>query len=91
MNLPLTSLHGLRILLTQADVFMGPALQRTLAAAGATVVADTRALSPVPAAAQAVAAAGDIDVLVAHLAVPAPTTTSSYLFREIRLISPCRH
>ena len=74
MSLPLTSLQGLRILLTQADTFMGPALQRTLTAAGADVQADTRDPAPPEAAAQIVAAAGEIDVLVAHLAVPAPTT-----------------
>lgn len=74
MTPPLTSLHGLRILLTQADTFMGPALQRTLAAAGATVLADVRDPAPPAACEQIVAEAGEVDVLLAHLAVPAPTT-----------------
>lgn len=72
-----TRLDGLRILLTQADTFMGPVLQRVLAAAGATVVADSRDLVPPDAAAQAVAAAGHVDVLVVHLAVPAPSTPAT--------------
>lgn len=71
-----TRLDGLRILLTQADVFMGPALQRVLGAAGAEVIADLRDMSAPDAPAQAVAAAGAIDVLVAHLAVPAPSTAA---------------
>lgn len=83
---PTTRLDGLRILLTQADTFMGPALQRSLAAAGASVVADTRALSD-PAAseaavAEALAQLGGIDVLVAHLAVPAPSTAATEVGEE---------
>ncbi len=69
-----TRLDNLRILLTQADTFMGPALQRVLTAAGAHVVADTRDLTAPDAPAQAVADAGHVDVLVVHLALPAPTT-----------------
>lgn len=72
-----TRLDGLRILLTQADTFMGPALQRVLAEAGAHVVADTRDLVPPGAAAAAVTDAGQVDVLVAHLAVPAPSTPAT--------------
>jgi len=76
MTTHLSRLDGLRILLTQADLFMGPALQRVLALAGAEVVADVRDLTAPGAPAQAVAEAGPIDVLVVHLAVPAPTTTA---------------
>ena len=47
-----------RILLTQADQFMGPALHATLAECGAEVVADTRSLDSPAAAAAAVASAG---------------------------------
>ena len=74
MTLQPTRLDNLRILVTQADTFMGPALQRVFTAAGAHVIADTRDLVPPDAPAQAVADAGDIDVLVVHLAVPAPST-----------------
>jgi 2-keto-3-deoxy-L-fuconate dehydrogenase len=73
-----TRLLGIRILLTQADTFMGPALARVLRAAGAQLVADTRSLSHGDASAQAVAEAqvalGRIDVLIAHLALPAAST-----------------
>ena len=67
-------LHGLRVLVTQADAFMGPALCAVLAEQGATVVASTAALSAPQAAAEVVAAAGAIDVLVVNLALHAPTT-----------------
>ena len=67
-------LHGLRVLVTQADAFMGPALCEVLAEQGATVVASTAELSAPHAAAEVVAAAGDIDVLVANLALQAPST-----------------
>ncbi|MEW6595961.1 MAG: SDR family oxidoreductase [Pseudomonadota bacterium] len=70
----LRSLKGKRILLTQADQFMGPALARVFAELGAEVIADTR--SPVPAEAPEamVQSAGEIDVLVANLAIAAPST-----------------
>ena len=69
-----TRLDGRRILVTQADTFMGPALCRVLAAAGATVIASTDDLSDPAAPAQVVQAAGVVDVLVANLALPAPST-----------------
>ncbi|MEN9630075.1 MAG: hypothetical protein RJA10_3303, partial [Pseudomonadota bacterium] len=58
-------LDGRRILVTQADTFMGPALCRVLAAAGATVIANTDDLIAPDAPARAVQAAGEVDVLVA--------------------------
>lgn len=70
-------LHGRRILVTQADAFMGPALCEVLAEQGATVLRQVGSLSAARSAAQAVAAAGDIDVLVANLAFEAPTTPAS--------------
>lgn len=63
-----------RILVTHADRFMGPALCDTLRAHGATVIDDRDPLLGADAPARAVAAAGRVDVLVAHLAVPAPST-----------------
>jgi 2-keto-3-deoxy-L-fuconate dehydrogenase len=71
----LLDLQHRRVLVTQSDEFMGPALVRVFSALGATVVADRRALDgEAGLAAQVVSEAGDIDVLVAHLALPAPGT-----------------
>jgi 2-keto-3-deoxy-L-fuconate dehydrogenase len=69
-----TALQGKRVLITQADAFMGPVLCEVFAAHGATVIASTEALIDPAAPAAVVAAAGTIDVLVANLAVPAPST-----------------
>jgi 2-keto-3-deoxy-L-fuconate dehydrogenase len=68
------TLKGKRILITQADAFMGPVLCEVFAEHGATVIADTRSLLGADAPAAAVAAAGRIDVLIANLAIPAPLT-----------------
>jgi 2-keto-3-deoxy-L-fuconate dehydrogenase len=65
---------GQRILVTQAGDFMGPAICRFLAARGAEVVADARALRAPEAAREAVEAAGALDALVINLALPAPST-----------------
>ena len=74
---PATNLTGLRVLLTQADTFMGPTLAEVFTAQGATVIADTRVLADDPAAAAAaVADAGHVDVLLLHLALPAPATAA---------------
>jgi len=67
-------LQGLRILVTQADVFMGPALCQTLSAHGAVVLADTQDLTPVDAPQRMLAQHGHIDVLLVNLAMPAPST-----------------
>ena len=69
-----TSLVDRRVLITQADAFMGPALCEAFAARGAVVIASTESLVD-PAAPQAIVeASGQVDVLVANLAIPAPTT-----------------
>jgi 2-keto-3-deoxy-L-fuconate dehydrogenase len=65
-----------RILLTHADRFMGPALARVLAEQGAQVLADADPLTASEAPARIVASAGRVDVLLAHLALPAPTTAA---------------
>lgn len=67
-------LDGKRALITQADVFMGPALVEVFRESGADVIADDRALVDVDAARALVAECQHIDVLVAHLAIPAPAT-----------------
>ncbi len=71
MNTPLA---GKRILITQASEFMGPTLCEMLAEQGATLIASHESLAPVDAAARVVAAAGHIDILIANLAIGAPTT-----------------
>jgi 2-keto-3-deoxy-L-fuconate dehydrogenase len=71
----LIDLQGKRVLVTQAQDFMGPALVRVFGALGAAVTADARPLGDDSALAERVVAeAGEIDVLVAHLALPAPST-----------------
>lgn len=68
------ALQGLRILVTQAGDFMGPALCEALAGQGAQVLASTEPLAEPDAAEAAVRGAGPIDVLVANLAIRAPST-----------------
>lgn len=70
----LIDLSGKRILLTQADVFMGPVLKTLLGQLGATVIADERQLDDPALPAELVASAGEVDVLIANLGVPAPQT-----------------
>jgi NAD(P)-dependent dehydrogenase (short-subunit alcohol dehydrogenase family) len=70
----LIDLQGQRVLLTQSEEFMGPALQRVFSALGAALIADPRPLDEPQAAAELVRKAGDIDVLIVHLALPAPST-----------------
>lgn len=53
---------------------MGPALCEAFAARGATVIASTDSLVDPTAPLAIVEAAGRVDVLVANLAIPAPTT-----------------
>lgn len=72
----LTRLDGKRILLTQSNVFMGPALTARLTALGATVIGDERVLLDPELPAQLVEKAGHVDVLIAHLGVPAPKTAA---------------
>ena len=67
-------LQAQRIVVTQADVFMGPALCQALAAHGAEVLSDTRDLSAVDAPLRMVQQHGPVDVLLVNLAVPAPST-----------------
>ncbi|HQD82787.1 MAG TPA: SDR family oxidoreductase [Quisquiliibacterium sp.] len=68
------SLSGKRVLITQADEFMGPVLADTFRAHGAVVIADTRVLDSGAAGEAAVRDAGTVDVLIANLGVPAPST-----------------
>jgi NAD(P)-dependent dehydrogenase (short-subunit alcohol dehydrogenase family) len=71
----LLDLQDRRVLITQCHDFMGPALVRVFGALGAAVAADGRSLGDDPPIAQQVVDdAGDVEVLVAHLALPAPST-----------------
>lgn len=75
--LVIPTLAGKRILVTQAASFMGPALCEVLAQSGAVVIASTDPLTDVGAAAAMVNAAGVVDVLVANLAISAPTSLAT--------------
>jgi 2-keto-3-deoxy-L-fuconate dehydrogenase len=65
-------LAGKRVLVTQADDFMGPAVVKLFGQEGADVIADRHDLTPPDAASSAVAACGHIDILVANLSIPNP-------------------
>ena len=68
------SLAGKRILVTHADAFMGPVLCEVFREHGATVIASTLSLLAPDEPAHLLAEAGRVDVLVANLAIEAPTT-----------------
>lgn len=70
----MNDLQGKRILITQSEDFMGPALCKALSSLGADVLADAR-VPRGPGDPQAIVdAAGPIDVLILNLALPAPST-----------------
>lgn len=75
--MPSLNLHNKRVLITQAQEFMGPVLCEVLAEHGATVVASTDALMHPDAAASIVSSAGHIDILIANLALPAPNSAAT--------------
>ncbi|MEY2687839.1 MAG: hypothetical protein RL375_2037 [Pseudomonadota bacterium] len=90
-----TRLDGKRVLLTQARDFMGPALIDVFTRLGAEVIADPRPLADDPALPAAlVAEAGHVDVLLLHLALPAPNTPAGEIgeaeWREVfaHLVDP---
>ena len=67
-------LQDKRVLITQSKDFMGPALCRVFAQQGAQVIADSSEMSDPAVPAEVIMRAGQVDVLVANLAIPAPTT-----------------
>ena len=67
-------LQGKRILVTQAGEFMGPAICTVLAEHGADVISSGEALTDAEAPERLIASAGDLDALIANLALPSPTT-----------------
>jgi 2-keto-3-deoxy-L-fuconate dehydrogenase len=68
------ALSAKRILITQSSDFMGPVLCEVFAEQGADVVTSTEPLADADAAERVVREAGRIDVLVANLALRAPST-----------------
>jgi 2-keto-3-deoxy-L-fuconate dehydrogenase len=71
------TLTGKRVLITQSTEFMGPVLCEVFAEQGADVVASSEALAAPGAAERVVCDAGHIDVLVANLALKAPSTPAA--------------
>lgn len=61
-------LQGKRVLVTEADRYMGPDIAALFSDEGADVVADSRDLSEEGAVEAALEAAGQIDILIANLA-----------------------
>jgi 2-keto-3-deoxy-L-fuconate dehydrogenase len=70
----LNSLAGKRVLITQADAFMGPALCAVFAEHGAHVIADISSPLESQAPAKVIATAGNVDILIVNLAIKAPST-----------------
>ena len=75
-------LQGKRVLLTQADDYMGPITAEVFREHGAEVIADGRDLRPVDAAQRLVEDCGRVDVLVANLASPANAGTATETLDE---------
>lgn len=70
----ISNLTGKSVLITQADIFMGPTLCEVFTELGAEVIEDRRSLLEPDLPAELIRKTGRVDVLLAHLAVPAPTT-----------------
>ncbi len=73
----LRRLAGKRVLLTQADDFMGPATLDLFSAEGAEMIVDRSDLTVAGACERVVADAGHVDVLIANLASPTYTGTAA--------------
>lgn len=71
------TLSGKRILVTHAAAFMGPALCEVLEKQGATVIANNDSLLEADSVAAMIEGAGRVDVLVANLAIAAPTSLAN--------------
>jgi len=77
-----STLVGKRVLITQSTEFMGPMLCEVFAAQGAEVVDSSESLADVGVAERVVREAGRIDVLVANLALKAPSTPAADVTEE---------
>ena len=69
-------LSGKRVLVTQADVFMGPVLCEVFSGYGATVIASTESILSAGAPADIVTEAGHIDIIVANMDIAAANTAA---------------
>ena len=69
-------LTGKRVLITQSTDWVGPVLVKAFTAEGAAVHADEGSLAP-PDAINRFSPIGHIDILIAHLAIPAPQTRAA--------------
>lgn len=72
-----TMLANKRVLITQSTEFMGPTLCEVFASHGAIVITSQTPLTEPESAAREVAHAGEIDILVANLAIAAPTSAAA--------------
>ena len=79
----MSHLTGKRILVTQSEDFMGPALCLELATYGAEVIADSRIPIGPNDPEAIIDAAGPIDVLILNLALPAPSTRVTEIEDEV--------
>jgi 2-keto-3-deoxy-L-fuconate dehydrogenase len=67
----MSGLNGKRVVITDSNDFMGPAIRWRLERDGATVIADDRDLTAQGACEALITEAGEIDVLIINLADPA--------------------
>lgn len=80
--MPHQSLLNKRVLITQADEFMGPALCEVFAKHGAIVMRSTESLADAGTPASIVSADEPIDILIANLSVRAPTSRATEVSEE---------
>ena len=66
-----------RVLLTQANDFMGPALRQVFSELGAEVISDNDALDHPARPDELIKEVGRVDVLLANLGIPAPSTPAA--------------
>lgn len=71
-----------RILITQADDFMGPFLSEVFTELGATVMKDQGALNDPSRPSELIAQHGHIDVLLVNMGIPAPSTAAQDVDEE---------
>jgi NAD(P)-dependent dehydrogenase (short-subunit alcohol dehydrogenase family) len=68
---------GKRVLITQANEFMGPVLAEVFRELGAAVIADQRTLEATNQSQAIVTEASHVDILIANLGIPAPSTPAA--------------
>lgn len=71
------TLYKKRILVTQSDTFMGPAICESLQAQGAEVIAHVGSLADPKEPSKIIKEAGVVDVLIVNLAISAPATPAA--------------